>query len=388
MARFLNNPPGRRPPAAPAERENLVQDNLEELLALSLEGLSAMFDPGRELLFTRCFTGPATRSDYLSPRYTIMTSLGLAEARAAGARTDLDPVRLLHSGWAQHPHRQELDHMAIALWSNRLNQASLEGEILPPLLAALADPARWEKENGRVLAWVLMALTVHWEADRSPAVAAAARSVRDFALGRCWRPGGGLFANRAVGPFYYSRMGLFSTQIYWVQALATYARIFGDPEALRVAERTADTLIAARDPHGGWPWRYDALTGKVTERFPVYSVHQHGMAPMALLALAEATGRDSRAVLRESLSWLWHNQLRIAMVDPARNVIYRSIQRRPMVRRAFMYSGWAAALAGLPGPGEWALGLELNATCRPYELGWLLYAWSRNLDRIRISSPR
>ena len=46
--------------------------------------------------------------------------------------------------------------------------------------------------------------------------------------------------------------------------------------------------------------------GRIVEPYEVYSVHQHGMAPMGLLALAEATG-DQRyvAAADRGLRWIY-----------------------------------------------------------------------------------
>ena len=178
-------------------------------------------------------------------------------------------------------------------------------------------------------------------------------------------------------------MSLFSTQIYWVYALAAYGRVFVDAEALRIAERCADTLIRLRDPFGGWPWRYDAARGRVTERYPVYAVHQDAMAPMALHTLGDAVGRSFARTCRESLAWLRANELGLDMVNRERAVIYRAVRRRFPFNRAAMSVGRNAARVGLRSPlapQPWFL--RLNATCRPYHLGWLLHAWSRRLDEV------
>ena len=129
-------------------------------------------------------------------------------------------------------------------------------------------------------------------------------------------------------------------------------------------------------------WRYDAETGAVPEPFPIYSVHQHGMAPMTLHLLASlglVEGETHRRVQRESLAWLWHNQLGRSMVDAERRVVYRSVRRRFPVNRVAYTLGRLGPLQRLTRePGF----LRLNATCRPYELGWLAYAWAGREDTL------
>ncbi len=90
--------------------------------------------------------------------------------------------------------------------------------------------------------------------------------------------------------WYRAHVGSFADQIYPVQALARLHASADDPAALGAAEKVARLICRAQGRDGQWWWHYDARTGRVVERYPVYSVHQHAMAPMALLDLAEAGG--------------------------------------------------------------------------------------------------
>ena len=85
-------------------------------------------------------------------------------------------------------------------------------------------------------------------------------------------------------------MGSFAAQVYPIQALARLHRSADDQEALAVANSVAAAICTAQGEAGQWWWHYDGRTGGVVEGYPVYSVHQHAMGPMALLDLAEAGG--------------------------------------------------------------------------------------------------
>ena len=78
--------------------------------------------------------------------------------------------------------------------------------------------------------------------------------------------------------------------MYPIQALARLHRSADDPEALAVAGTVAGAICSAQGAGGQWWWHYDSRTGAVVEGYPVYSVHQHAMGPMALLDLADAGG--------------------------------------------------------------------------------------------------
>jgi hypothetical protein len=172
----------------------------------------------------------------------------------------------------------------------------------------------------------------------------------------------------------------FATQIYSVLALAIAARRKLDDRALPAARRAADRLLELQLPDGGWPWLFDAERGGVVERYEVYSVHQHGMAPMTLFELSDISG-DERyaAAASRGVPWLFGaNELGQDMAPLDRGMTYRSIRRRRPLDRLWLYANTAlAATVDRPWHGRGRV-LEVNRTCRPYELGWLIEAWAES----------
>jgi hypothetical protein len=114
----------------------------------------------------------------------------------------------------------------------------------------------------------------------------------------------------------------------------------------------------------------------VAETFPVFSVHQHAMGPMALIALGEAIQSDFSPWIFKGLQWIDNNELGIDMRDDSANVVWRCIGRNQPTRI------WNLAINTLTGreDRESRNGLRPLYECRPYELGWLLYAFA-NFDR-------
>jgi hypothetical protein len=75
------------------------------------------------------------------------------------------------------------------------------------------------------------------------------------------------------------------------------------------------------------------------------------------------------------------------MVDCDEAIVYRSIRRKQPWARLLLYANTAAAYGlGRPLPGE-VRQVELNPTCRPYELGWLLEAWCGREDVLARAEP-
>lgn len=343
------------------------------IIDLSLRGLERMYDAPRETLFSVSFeSGRREIVEHLGVRYTVMSSLGVHDAIAAGRETTLDPKLLLQSGLARHPS-EAIDHLGMALWAESSIRAGVAEDLVARLLQALDSDL--SREIGRVLAWALTGLALHAADDDDPKVAAACQRLWRIARDQCWNPKGALFNHRVSGRFFERTQSLFSTQIYWVYALATFGRVFKNEAAVAIARQCAQRLIELCDERGGWPWRYDAPRGQVTERYPVYAVHQDAMAPMALRALGAACGDDFEPAITHSMNWLWRTECG-SVVDHAEQVIYRAVRRRYPLNRAAYRLGWGMALAGRQSPlVDRPVGLRMNRTCRPYHLGWVLHAW-------------
>jgi hypothetical protein len=103
------------------------------------------------------------------------------------------------------------------------------------------------------------------------------------------------------------------------------------------------------------------------------------MAPMALLDLVDCGGSDHRIAVAAGLRWLsTHPEVFVELVDPQHEVVWRKVGRREPLKAARA----AAALQTSILPGSKVPGVDrllpptvIDFECRPYELGWMLYAW-------------
>jgi hypothetical protein len=185
----------------------------------------------------------------------------------------------------------------------------------------------------------------------------------------------------------------FADQVYPIQALARLFRATGDERALDAAQVCADRICASQGAAGQWWWHYDTRTGGVVERYPVYSVHQHAMAPMALFELDEASGSDHGYHVNRGLGWLEdHPEVIEELLAERHGLVWRKVGRREPLKAARALS--AAATSRFPSHQLHGLDrvfppTKVDYECRPYELGWLLYTWVPQrlaLTTIRISA--
>jgi hypothetical protein len=350
-----------------------------ELVALALEFLRSMQLRSGLFCYERVRGDAEPRGRSL--RYTLMTYLGVVRAAAAGYPHDFDLEAIWDALLAEveSPELRPGD-LGLYLWADARAGADRGTELAELLERALAREGGLAAREGMELAWIVEGLAVQSEHSDAERFARPLREALDALVSANVAPSGLVFHSGTPG--FRRRFPNFATEIYSILALATVARLGLDKRALPAAGRAADRLLALQLPDGGWPWLYDAETGGVVERYEIYSVHQHAMAPMALLELVEAAGEHRYAeAAGRGLRWIYgENELRRGMIDEQERLVYRSVRRRRPWDRVFLYANTASSRVlrrPLVGPDRRP---ELNATCRPYELGWLCEAWAGRED--------
>jgi hypothetical protein len=191
-----------------------------------------------------------------------------------------------------------------------------------------------------------------------------------------------------------AHIGCFADQVYSTQGLARLSVAKNDPTALAAAEASGGRIAHLQGPAGQWWWHYDTRDGSVVEGYPVYSVHQHAMGPMALLDLREAGGTDHMKSVAKGLRWLdEHPEVDVPMVSEEDGVIWRKVARREPKKAVRAISALTTGLKRgfhLPGLDIMFPPSRVDYECRPYELGWMLYAWLSGgvVERLRNSAVR
>jgi hypothetical protein len=264
----------------------------------------------------------------------------------------------------------DLGDSASVCWAAAETGAAAADQAIARLRAAL-EP---ERDVPTVhLAWALTALVaardLHILDDLIDRTAKRLLSAR--------RPGRALFAHQTGAGRFVS---CFADQVYPIQALARYAAAYSDRDALAVANACAGRICELQGPAGQWWWHYDSRTDEVVEGYPVYSVHQHGMAPMALNELRWAGGDDFRLPVARGMAWLSsHPENAAELIDEEHAVVWRKVARREFPNKSIRAAQAALAQVSprlrLGGTDVVAPPVRVDRECRPYELAWLLYAW-------------
>jgi len=354
--------------------------SLDDLITLGVAGLRSMFDEERQLFnfkVRKSDTGVVREGHSL--RYTIISLLGL---HRLSEHTGLQPVdiksvtrRLVDNA----SDVQSIGDLGLLLWLC----AVTDKEEFARLYTQADITHAWERyEDGKTgltteLSWLLTGLSYYAKNTNGSVLPGMEETImRLFDIISGNYGGRGIFGHRrsegAISNFR-SRIGCFADQVYPIYAFSIFGSTFANSNALEIARSTADRICELQGPLGQWWWHYNASTGKVAGRYPVYSVHQDGMAPMALFAAGLATGRDYNAAIYKGLSWIMgNNELNTDMVDTEHNVIWRNIHRTRIAKYAELACASFTGMTKKEQPKD----LRVLYECWSYHLGWLLYAFA------------
>lgn len=364
---------------------------IAQMIALAQRGLGKMHrDQASAFVQTargiRTPQGSVLRGEGDNRRYAAIVALGvnlLPEDSQRGVLGGSTAAELAARTAKRVDSTADTGAVALAAWA----AAEVNGRFEPGLFDQLSAMLGSVRPMPTVdTSWILTAaLAARSLGDTARLVQLAADRLTDA------QGGGGLFPHtlpaRASGRFR-AHIGCFADQVYPIQALARLSVATDDPESLRRANRCAATICALQGTAGQWWWHYDSRTGEVVEGYPVYSVHQHAMAPMALFDLADAGGTDHVAEVAAGLDWLrTHPEVMEDLLSDQHGVIWRKVGRREPPKAVRSISAVTTALRPgwqLPGLDKVFPPERIDHECRPYELGWLLYAW---LTRNAASSP-
>lgn len=362
-------------PAPPAHRD------IWELLSFANRGLGSMFESGADLFCHRLVdTGSGMKREGISQRYTVMTLLGLRDFAAAGGEPVVDIQRcyralVRNTGWVQG-----MGDLGLLIWATAELAPEQTGDLLCGLECdkALSRYADGRQSRTMELAWFLTGLTSAAKACPQHADMLKDISVATYERLRKNQGRSGLFGHmgrvESVTGKLRGHIGSFADQVYPIYAMSKYGVLTNDQEVLDAAVRCASTVCQLQGALGQWWWLYDARAGRVSSHYPVYSVHQHGMGPMALFALQEATGQSYTDLVFRGLDWIYGaNERGVDMRDGEQALIWRCL-----LPRAKHIKYWQMATSAMRRGSEAKVARNLTVLReqRPYEYGWLLFAFA------------
>ena len=363
------------------------RDTVSRFIHLAIRGLVPMFNESRQLFCYRLKqTDRGMVQEGISHRYTMMTLLGLHRLAQAGAASPFDTTPILQALLADLSWVDNLGDLGVILWLCAVAFPERLAELEPRLELKDALTQYRDARHGVTmeLAWFLTGLSYWGQAypeKRKQLEPLAVETYKRLTKNQGERGFfGHLSTSDSLAGMARGRTGSFADQVYPIYAMAQFAKAYQYEDAAQLSLKCATGICEEQGPMGQWWWHYDAPAGRVTDGYPVFSVHQHAMGPMTLFGLGEAINRNFDEWIYKGLRWInSNNELSYDMEDPYKSVIWRCIfrSRRSVGRYVKAAFGRYSHTVQHQSAGE----LSILFECRPYELGWLLYAFANRAGR-------
>jgi hypothetical protein len=356
--------------------------DMRRLNSIAAGGLMKMYDP-QVGLFCRRLTRRASglAAEGISPQYTIITLLGLSELQKAGIQSPIQIQQTFRMLLEDTRWVKSIGDIGLLLWlSSQAVPEHLEEVVAMFNVRHALDRAG---NCGTIdLALFLAGLSNHALAETGRLSNLSDEAVKTFHQLKQNQGEQGIFGHcartKSFSGMLRGRIGSFADQSYSIYALAKAAQAFSIESAATTALDCALTMCQLQGPMGQWWWHYDAITGRIVGRYPIFSVHQAGTAPLALMELGKVLNSDFSPWVAKGLQWITgQNELDQDLRDVSTSLIWGYITRDEI--RKFLHSSFAVFTRREDLSTR--IRLKVNYECRPYHHGMMLYAFgSLGLD--------
>jgi hypothetical protein len=354
---------------------------VQALNTLAVKGLASMFYPEGKLFCHRLkLTAHGLIREGVSPRYTLMTLAGLRKGEGFGLQNPFDCRSILKNLLKNTEWLDNHGDLGLLLWVCALVAPERYDEVYSTFKVRTTLDRYRGVRTGRTMemAWFLAGLAHGALSGHHDIQGLSDLANQSFTLLKMNQGYNGVFGHLAkaggIAGILRGRLGSFADQVYPIYALSQFGSAFGHSEALKAAQSCAETICEAQGPLGQWWWHYDSQTGRVVGKYPIYSVHQDAMAPLALFALAESTGEDYSPWIFRGLQWIYgKNELNRNLCENATSIVWRGIY----LPKPVTHVKEAMSVFGFGPQSSTPSGLRVKFEDRPYHCGWVLYAFAQ-----------
>ena len=361
------------------KNSNCSHDIIDRIVPVALSALVDTFDREEQLFRYRLKRfGKGALAAGQAYRYTVIAALGLHEVERHGNRSPIDVESVVRNLIGHASEINNIGDVGLLIWLCSLSLPQEVSQVYRDLDigSALTRYRDAGEEKTMELSWFLSGLAHMEIALKECPSGFSELAERTYQLLMRNYKGKGIFGHqnrRSIAGAVRGRIGNFADQMYAVYALSKYIEAYGSAQAHTIVVDCAKSLCRLQGPLGQWWWHYDSVTGKVIGRYPVFAVHQDGIAPMALFTLGEVTGIDFSKAIFKGLEWIaGNNELGCDLVDISRNAIWRSLYRK---KHKMLWDKLLCFL-GFSRKGDEYKNIQTNFECWPYHLGWVLYAFA------------
>ncbi|MGQ9722577.1 MAG: hypothetical protein ACUVXA_14790 [Candidatus Jordarchaeum sp.] len=360
---------------------------IPKLTNLAFRALDLMYDK-KSRLFVFNWDRNKRKLGPISERYSAIAAIGLQSAKLRGIDIPFSVSEILKELLCRINAMEERGpgDLALLLWAFSLLYGEIEEKVMERLIPDKKVNVLIEELRKRPVveaAWTLSAFSyLYKNGFRNSLISQACESIADIIID-AFNQETHIFSyvskkqgfKKILG--YHREFGNFASQSYSIYGLSTYYQATGDDRALKVALNCSNKICSLQGPHGQFWWIYNVRRGTIADKYPVFSVHQDGMGPMALKKLSIVSKRDYSDFIEKSFDWLYgNNEMGISMILWEEGIILRCVQRKAPLSELSYYLNMVRSRFHLPSvknDNQLALGgLEILNETRPYHMGWML----------------
>jgi hypothetical protein len=349
-----------------------------------LKGLNSMYIPS-EHVFSASYrmigkTMSNLRDHDKEYKYSMNCLMGLFRVRASGSPIFLDIesdyYRLVEKLDSQ---LSSPENIAATMWTGMCLGIEVPAKVRSQFERVQESASESGRLTAQGLAWGIAACLEAGEELRDMAHAMISLAQKQYV-----HPESFLVRHLPTG--FRKDFASFAASCYMAYAFLLFARKTGSQEAKEIGLRISRSLVCLQGPQGQWAWFYHVPSGKVIDYYPVYSVHQHAMAPFFLLEAIDQGYAEFREPLEKGFCWIFgNNELQKSMVAQEHRIIWRSAVRREAFSTAARFTrSFGIVRAGKKASIQEREKLLVNNECRSYELGWALWSFAGRHDFDKI----
>jgi len=309
--------------------------------------------------------------------FTMFSLLGLNHARQNGYKVFIDIESTYQNMLLKLDDQKNLNRcIAITIWAGRCIGTQIPHDIVSRFNDLVRNASQYNFDT-KALGWLFAACLSGDDEYHE-----VAKTLANLVVEKYYNKKSSLVIEADASKLRRN-WSFIGSHIYIAYAMLLFSRKTGDQKAKEIGLDIARKLVTLQGKNGEWAWMYHTPSGKISDYYPTYSIHQYGYAPLLLLEAMDLGYAEFREPVLKSFRWiLGQNDINKIMVDRENYIIWRR-----MVRKGIYNSPYMKALKGygsLLGVSKVTPGtidtIAIDYQCHGFEMALPLYVFSGRSD--------
>jgi hypothetical protein len=358
---------------------------INDLVQLAIHGLNDLYhESNLEFSERKILNNNIITIKGMNVRYTLINLIGLHKAASndftISIKSRIDLKSILRNQITNLSHYESAGDIGLLLWAASLISPDDINTILPKInfgnILNIYNDAK--TKNTMELSWLLIGILMASTFNKTFKSSISNLPSKLYQVLRNNYRGNGVFkhiSNESLNGKLKNNAGNFADQVYSIYAFVLFSKIMKYEEALLIAEATAQKICELQGNNGEWMWQYSSKNGDVISQYPIYSIHQDALAPIALYSIQAATGKSYEKYIFKGFDWLFKNPLSTDMVCNKHNAVWDGMGPDKTYRKVKSILSNLGIIKNIEYKN-----LKVFKECSSFHLGWLLYAFAGRVN--------